>query len=157
MDQINFWIGNNPDAIGSYYLSPYAKVLEDKMKKEGKELWFSDALNFIKNKPDQYLRLLLKKFCLFWSSYELPDNDIVIDKMKEHSSLLRLPIILTFGIVIPLGIGGIFLSARRWWRKSLLIYFVIIGYMGAVISFFIQSRFRIAIIPFLIIFAGFTL
>lgn len=154
---INFWIGNNPDAIGTYYLSPYAEVLRDKMKEEGKELWLTDALSFIKERPYQWMRLLLKKFCLFWSSYEPPDNDVVYDRLKGYSSLLRLPFILTFGIIAPLGIAGIFFSIRRWWKKGMLLYLIIAGYSMAVILFFVQSRFRVAIVTSLILFAGFTL
>ena len=154
---VNFWIGNNPDANGTYGFSPYANILREKMEKTGQDLWIPDALNFIKKQPEQYFRLLLKKFCLFWDSYESPDNDVVIDRIKNHSPLLRLPFILSWGIIIPLGIGGIFLSLRKWWKKSILLYMTIIGYTGAVVLFFIQSRFRIAIIPLLIIFAGFTI
>ncbi|MBI4777559.1 glycosyltransferase family 39 protein [Candidatus Desantisbacteria bacterium] len=154
---INFWIGNNPDATGSYRLSPFAKVLEDRMKKEGRDLWVSDALTFIKERPEQYVKLLLKKFCLFWASYEPADNDIVYERMKGQSSLLRMPFILGFGIIASLGLGGILLSLRRWWGKGLLLYLVILGYMSTVIAFFVQSRFRVAMIPYLIVFAGFCL
>ncbi|PIP40028.1 hypothetical protein COX18_08050, partial [Candidatus Desantisbacteria bacterium CG23_combo_of_CG06-09_8_20_14_all_40_23] len=154
---INLWIGNNPDATGTYGLSPFAMVLKERMKKEDRDLWVSDALTFIKERPEQYLKLLLKKFCLFWGSYEIPDNDIVYERIRDYSVLLRLPIILSFGIIASLGLGGIFLSLQKWRKKGLLLYLVIMGYMGTVIAFFIQSRFRVAIIPYLIIFAGFCL
>lgn len=154
---INFWIGNNPEAVGTYYLSPYANILREKEQKDGDNVWTNDAINFIKERPKPYIDLLFKKLCLFWGAWEPPDNDVIYERFKENCLLLRMPFVLVFGMIAPLGLVGILFSMRRWWRKAFLLYLVSTIYMLATIAFFVQARFRIPIIPYLSMFGGFAI
>ena len=154
---INLWIGNNPDAIGTYYLSPYADILRKKEQKDGDKVWTSDVINFIKERPGQYANLLFKKFCVFWGAWEPPDNDIIYERFKENCPLLRMPFVLVFGMIAPLGLVGMLFSMRRWWNKAFLLYLVFTIYMLATIAFFVQARFRIPIVPYLAMFGGFAI
>lgn len=148
---VTFWAGNNEDAEGIYYLPPYT----DKLKDNDDSFWLKDAMRFIKEKPHKYLWLLYKKWTLFWSGYEIPDNDIVYARFEKISPLLK--IMLPFGLIAPLGIMGMLLSLMRLNKNVLLLFLVIMGYMSAILLFFVIARFRIPIVPYLTIFAGYTI
>ncbi|MEW6618103.1 MAG: glycosyltransferase family 39 protein [bacterium] len=148
---VAFWAGNNEDSEGFYHLPPYA----DEMSSKNKNFYSEDAIRFIKEKPEKYLRLLFKKITVFWNAYEIPDNDVVYDRFLKLSPLLR--IMIPFGLVASLGIMGLFLSLGRLNKNLFLLYLVIFGYMSAIVFFFIQSRFRVPIVPYLSIFAGVTI
>ncbi|MEW6097288.1 MAG: glycosyltransferase family 39 protein [bacterium] len=149
---ITFWVGNNEDAEGIYYIPPYADNLKGE---EGDSFWTRDAIRFIKEKPHKYLWLLYKKFALFWSGYEIPDNDIVYSRFEKFSPLLRL--MLQFGFIASLGIMGVLLSLMKLNKKVFLLFLVIFGYMGAILLFFVMARFRVPVVPYLTIFAGYTI
>jgi len=148
---ITFWVGNNEDAEGIYYIPPYA----DELKGEDERFWIKDTIRFIKEKPHKYLWLLYQKFTLFWSGNEIPDNDIVYPRFEKLSPLLKL--MLQFGFIAPLGIMGFLLSLLRLNKKVFLLFLVIFGYMSAILLFFVMARFRVPVVPYLTIFAGYTI
>jgi hypothetical protein len=63
---------------------------------------------------------------------------------------------LSFGLVATLALIGIGLSLRLW-RRCLLLYLTIFSLMASCVIIFISARYRLSIIPFLIIFASFSL
>jgi len=148
---VTIWVGNNEDAEGFYHLPPYAEELAAK----NKNFYIQDTLRFIKKKPKKFLWLLLKKTTLFWNAYEIPDNDVVYERFLQLSPLLR--VMIPFGLVCSLGLIGIVLCLSRLNKNLFLLYLVIFGYMSAIVLFFIQARFRVPVVPYLSIFAGFTI
>jgi len=62
---------------------------------------------------------------------------------------------LGFWFIGPLALLGIFLSLKRGPRTSLILLFIF-SYMLSVVMFFVNSRFRLPVLPFLIILAGFA-
>lgn len=146
-----FWAGNNEDSEGIYCIPPYA----DALKGDDDSFWMKDTVRFIKEKPHKYLWLLSKKFSLFWSGYEIPDNDIVYSRFEKYAPLLK--IMLQFGFMASLGIIGIFLSLMRLNRQVILLFLIIIGYTSAILLFFVMARFRVPIVPYLAIFAAYTI
>lgn len=148
---LTFWAGNNEDAEGIYYLPPYT----DNLKGKDENFWIRDAIRFIKEKPYKYLWLLAKKFTLFWSGYEIPDNDIVYARFEKFSPLLKL--MWQFGQIASLGIMGMLLALMRLNKNVFLLFLVILGYMSAILLFFVIARFRIPLVPYLIIFASYTI
>jgi len=148
---VAFWAGNNEDSEGFYHLPPYTKELESK----NKNFYIQDSMKFIKEKPKKYLWLLFRKFTLFWNAYEIPDNDVVYERFIEFSPLLR--IMISFGLVSSLGVIGLLLCLIKLNKNLFLLYLVIFGYMSAIVLFFIQARFRVPVVPYLSIFAAFTI
>lgn len=146
-----FWVGNNEDSEGIYYIPPYIEEL----KGDDDSFWMKDTLQFIKERPHKYLWLLSKKFSLFWNGYEIPDNDIVYSRFEKYAPLLK--IMLQFGIIASLGIVGILLSLIRLNKRVILLFLIIIGYTSAILLFFVMARFRVPIVPYLIIFAACTI
>jgi tetratricopeptide (TPR) repeat protein len=100
-----------------------------------------------------FIRLLGKKFFLFWNAYEIPD---IWDYrfFAEHIPLLRFPLVGML-FVVPLAAAGLYLSWSRREELSLL-YIFIVAYLISLMAFFISSRYRLGVVPFLGILAGYA-
>ncbi|HUV36746.1 MAG TPA: tetratricopeptide repeat protein, partial [Patescibacteria group bacterium] len=61
--------------------------------------------------------------------------------------------LLTFGIVTPFALLGVFMTRNRW-RDLWLLYGGIIAYLAAAILFYVLARYRLPAVPFLLPFAG---
>ena len=166
---INFFIGNNPYSDGTSAVVPglgddwdYADAVVLAEQELGHKLKPSQASNyfyrrgwdFILKQPEKSLPLLWKKFYLFWNKFEVSNNQNTYF-FQRYSWLLRiLPI--GFWIVGPLSILGMVLAFRNFKKYSLLIFFVF-SYLLTVVFFFVADRFRLPVIPVLIIFASLAL
>ncbi len=168
----NFYTGNNPaNRSGVYVRPPFvrpdpkferidfhrrAEALAGRPLKpsEVSRFWFREAWEYIRQEPGTFLSLLGKKALLFWNAAEPPDN-VNFSFLQRFSLLLQLPL-PTFGLVGPLALLGMVVAIPTW-RSSLSLYLVSLSYTASVIPFFILSRYRIAIIPLLTLFAGYAL
>jgi tetratricopeptide (TPR) repeat protein len=167
---INFYVGNNPDANGTFRaplgFTPSAKGLSEDSSRyaravtarpltalEISNFWYKRAFFYMSAHPLSWLKLILRKFLLFWNSVELGDvADYYIS--EEYSPLLKFnPFV--FGAIAPLGFVGMVL-ARRHFRQAFLFYAGVFGFMFSCVLFFVNSRYRLSAVPFLIIFAGFA-
>jgi 4-amino-4-deoxy-L-arabinose transferase-like glycosyltransferase/lipoprotein NlpI len=179
---INFYIGNNEKADGASAIfgNEYREYKDFQLaaqRETGKALshseisgfYYRKGLDFMLQHPLQAFKLLVKKLYLFWNKFEISSNQDIYFA-RRYSWLIRL---LPFGfwLVGPLALSGMILSvlAKRRsnkagqrriteWRKkiSLPILFVF-AYMVTVVVFFVPARFRLPVIPFLIVFSGFSL
>jgi len=166
-----FYIGNNPAADGYYSPPPFVRpestvehedfrveaarrmgrARDEITRAESSSFWLREGLHWIASHPVDWLGLLGRKLLIFWNHYELPDNQ----SYAHHSRLvpiLRAPL-LTFGLLAPLAAAGILLSAS-WWRTLLLPWIVGAGYLMAVMLFFNFGRFRMPMIPVLLVLAS---
>ncbi len=125
----NYKIGNSLDSIGLYIApeKPLAPLFS-------KVFW----------------KLQGNKFLLFFNSYEWPQN-LNIYLLAKITRTLKLPL-FGFGLVVPLGILGLFLSLNK---KSLLLFFFTLCNIIWVIAFFVTSRYRLPAVGCLILFAAF--
>jgi tetratricopeptide (TPR) repeat protein len=179
---INFYIGNNENADGVsaiFYKEDwqYRDFQQMAERETGKSLKPSDISNFYYRKgvdfylknPSSAFRLLVKKLYLFWNRFEISNNQNIYF-FSRYSSLIRI-LPLGFWLVGPLGLAGMILSmlalkrsrkvhsgkiADRRKRILLPILFTL-SYMASVVMFFVTARFRLPVIPLLIIFSGFSL
>ncbi len=174
---VNFFIGNNPKADGHTAIVPgtrptwwggYNDSIEIAERESGKMLkpseisrfWYLKGLAFMKENPLKALKLLLTKFSFFWNGHEIKNNkDIYF--FRKYSPLLGAllwhdGLKFPFGLIAPLAIVGM-IGARKQWRRCLVLYLFILSYMLSVILFFVTARFRLPVIPFLLIFAAFSL
>lgn len=172
---INFYIGNNPNAKG-YFMVPkvlprtkgddpieqrrnfevYAeqKVGRALKPSEVSRYWFSQGMKFIKEQPGRWIGLLLRKCGLLVNHYEIWNNRSYYFS-RQFSWVLRLPL-LTFGIVAPLALFGILLTLKDW-KRLFLLYAIIGSYAASLVIFFMLSRYRMVVVPFLIILAAYAL
>ncbi len=165
---INFYIGNNPESDGMSAIMPelgddweYSdcqfiaeKSLNRKLKpSEVSDFYYKKGSDFIFKQPSQSLPLLIKKLYVFWNKFEISNNQNIYF-FKQYSALSRF-LFIGFWLIGPLALLGIFLSVRKGPATTLILLFIF-SYMLSVIMFFVTSRYRLPLLPFLIIFASFA-
>ncbi len=165
---IVFWVGNNPNADGTYKeISPGkqmpvfertepVRLAEQETGRtmkpaEASRYWLNKSLAWARQDPAAFLRLQARKFLLFWKWYEWPDA-VDYYYVKGISSVLRLPL-LEFGAVLLLAAAGLFLARRRA-AKLLPVLVFIPAWMAATIVFFLFSRYRLPAVPAMLILAA---
>jgi 4-amino-4-deoxy-L-arabinose transferase-like glycosyltransferase len=167
-----FYTGNNPDADGTYRIPKiFPRHLADHPFKEraiyrdhaerrtGRTLresevsafWVGEGLGFIRAQPIAWVRLLARKFLLFWNAEEIWNNRSYT-LSRSSSLVLRLPL-LGFGVVAPLALLGIALSAGDW-RRLFPLHAMVGVFLATALIFFVLSRFRTPVVPVLIVFAA---
>lgn len=164
---VNFWIGNNAEATGYPHFpglrAGQAEMIEDSIttaeRSAGKPLkraevsayWSAKAREYIKSQPAAWLRLLARKVVNFWNAFEY-DDIAVISRLQGEGVLLPG---LRFGLIAALGIPGVYLAFRRS-RPARWLAAAILLQMAAVLPVFVTERYRIVVVPGLLIFAAFT-
>jgi 4-amino-4-deoxy-L-arabinose transferase-like glycosyltransferase len=175
---INFYLGNNINASGykavasgirtTWYGIYYDSInLAEKVSgrtlkfSETSDFWFKQGYHFILTQPLFALKLYLKKIALFMGGYEISENPNIYFFWSHPQNILKpllWKIIISFpgGILLPLAWLGIFLAFREWKRLSLILGFIF-TYMFSVVLFFVNTRFRLPVAPFLLIFSAFAI
>ncbi len=165
---INFYIGNNKDASGKMHSIKGIGRQGEQMienshrlaeKESGKKLkqsesskfWKNKAYNYIFHNPFKYILLQFKKTYLFWQGGEIPDF-VNIEFYERFSSLIRIPMI-SFFLIVPWAIFGILFSLKENSGKSVLRYFIFCQFIS-VILYFVNSRYRLPVVPALILFSS---
>lgn len=170
---VNLWIGNNPESDGATAIVPgtrpdwwggYHDAIALAERAEGRPLAASEvsrhyarrAWAFLLEDPARGLRHLLWKARLFWTDHELGNNQEVRFFAERFGPVVRfLP--LGFWFVAPLGLLGIALALRRAaWPLFPLWGFVAV-YSVSVVLFFVNARFRLPVLPVLMVFAAHAL
>ena len=173
----NFYLGNNPNASGWSATAPevdetwwggYKDAIWLAEEETGVKLkpsqisdfWFTKGFDFIFSQPLSWLKLTAKKTLYFWRGYEI-SNNINIYLYKDFSSVLNLllgkfMIHFPFGLIGALSILGLLICLKDF-RRYLLLYLFILSYSASVIVFFVCARYRVPVIPFLIMFSSFSL
>ncbi len=165
---INFWIGNNHGADGTFLVPQNMRTdlyAQSKMAAEvavGRELkpsevssyWFGEGMKFVISQPGAALQLLGRKLLLFWNAYEIP-NHYDINYFRQTSKILGLDPFV-FGWIVPFGFLGMYVS-RRSWRKYALLYAFGLAYLISLMPFFVTSRYRLPVVPVMIVFCAHAL
>jgi tetratricopeptide (TPR) repeat protein len=173
----NFYLGNNPHATGWSATSPemdktwwggYNDAIRLAQEETGRSLkpsqisdfWLKKGLDFVLSQPLSWLELMARKTVYFWKGFEISNNQNIY-LYKNSSSLFdwllgKKLIYFPFGLVGPLSILGLIICLKDF-KKYLLLYLFILSYSASIIIFFICSRYRMPVIPFLIMFSSFSL
>lgn len=165
----NFFIGNNPENLTGMYRAPdfvrgdpkfeEADFQREAERQTGRRLkpsevsgyWLKRGLAFLIESPSRFLRLLWAKTTLFWNNYEVPDNlDMYYFESSSIVMRLWLPV---FGLAAPFGILGMCLCLPEW-RRLWTLYLFALGYFVSVILFYVFSRYRLPVVPFLLVFGA---
>ncbi|MBD3232600.1 MAG: tetratricopeptide repeat protein [candidate division Zixibacteria bacterium] len=165
---INFYIGNNPEADGMTARFPETGVTwqyedckfyaeketgEESMKpSEVSQYYYFKGFDFIIGNPYSAVILFLKKIYLSLNNYEISNNQNLCFT-KRYASVTDL-LITPFALILALAvIGKTVMGLRR--RESLLMWLLMLSIWITMILFFVTSRFRLPLIPYLSIFAGY--
>ncbi|HEV8241338.1 MAG TPA: glycosyltransferase family 39 protein, partial [Thermoanaerobaculia bacterium] len=158
---VNYWIGNNPDADGTYRPLVAGRQVPERERAEavrlaeqasGRKLsprevsryWLHRALAWTVSEPGAFLRLQVRKLALFWSPYEWPDA-VDYAWLRHESPVLRAAFVER-GTLSLLALAGLWLvrgDLRRWAPVLVLLF----GWMAVTVAFFLFSRYRLPAVP----------
>jgi hypothetical protein len=164
----NFYIGNGPEADGTYVAPPFVRAhpayepgdyAAEAMRRAGRALtpgqvsrfWLVEGLKQWARAPIASVNLLLRKLALLTHRSEIPDNQDM-----EFVQLVAAPAlgcgIIHFGIVFPLAAVGLARVPRTrfWWILSLSTG---VG-LAATALFFVVGRYRVPWVSGLILLAS---
>lgn len=167
---VNFYIGNNPESDGRTAIVPgtrwdwwggYHDAILQAETEAGRALkpsevsnhYFAKGLGFVFGSPARSVPLLAHKLALFWAGGERSNNKYIYF-FWHQSGMGRVPL-PGFWLIAPLGLaGGVLLWRRR--RELSLLYLFVLTYMAGVVAFFVNARFRLPVVPVVIIFAAYV-
>ncbi|HUW22555.1 MAG TPA: glycosyltransferase family 39 protein [bacterium] len=112
-----------------------------------------EALKFIRNNPKYMMKLALRKFLKFWRLYPHTEN---IYTYGQSKGLLVLLSLLSYGILLPFSLLGIIFSIKNW-KRFTFFYGLILSFTIIHLIVWSQIRYRLPIMPYMIIFAAFSL
>lgn len=108
---------------------------------------------WIKRDPLAFVELKFRMFLLFWDRREIPNN-VNFPAVAIHSTCLRLPVLLGFGLIAPMAICGLFTGRYRGKPGRLLAAGMVAVYCLSTVLFYILARFRLPVVPLLCVFGG---
>ncbi|MBN2183793.1 MAG: tetratricopeptide repeat protein [Candidatus Krumholzibacteriota bacterium] len=165
---INFYIGNRPGATGIYAApegmrSDMRGLIEDAEtfaeKESGRDMspaevsdyWFGRSREWVFEEPGAFLRLLSRKFVLFWNGTEVSDIIEISIFRRECGALWFL--FVPFSAISILAFSGfcVLLYFRR--NRGVPLIFLSAA-LGSIMLFYINSRYRIPSVPVLIVAAA---
>ncbi len=166
----NFYIGNNPQADGTYASIRFGRGAPEFERTDATEVaeasvgrklspsevssyWTGRALGFITSEPIAWLRLTGRKVLLLVNRTEMLDTE-----SQESYADWSAPIALGswighFGLLIPLAVLGLIVTwpdRQRLW----ILYALTVTYALSVVMFYVFARYRYPLVPFLLLFAA---
>ena len=162
---VNFYIGNNPDYPRTLQVRPgwewddivhmpdRAGIGPPSLKSR---YFFARSWDYIAAQPLDYLVLLVRKTGALWHGDESGRNQAIY-YWRNYSSILaatlwKWGLAFPFGLVAPLALLGLLLALRRQ-GLSLPVLFVA-SYSLTIIAFFPTARYRLPLLPLLLLFAA---
>jgi len=166
---INFWIGNNPSANGYPRFPPglragQAAMLQDSIdaaesaaghslkRGEVSRYWSAKARAYIERHPAAWLRLLAVKLRTVWSAFQYDDLSIITILREQRVTFPG----IYFGLVAAFALPAMILGwktapAGRWVTCAIALQ------MLALLPVFTTERYRLPVVPGLLVFAAFGL
>lgn len=158
----------------------YPALVENLEQKQGRSLtaaqvsryFTTEALRWIWENPLDFLLLTARKTIMFWGPREIAHNKVIRCERDNSGVLAALP--ANFWFVLGTGLAGVFLLVRdlrrdgdgqssemallqRRWEVLVLVGLLVITFFLSILPFFIAARYRIPIVPFLLLFAAYGL
>lgn len=103
----------------------------------------------------RWLTLIVKKAYFFLNSYERSDIKLIPRFTARYSGLLKLPLV-SYVVVMPLGVAGLLLSILRHNRRVWVASAGFFAYGLVSVVFFVIWRYRLPAVPFLMILSGYA-
>jgi len=151
---------DHPFVLDTVWLSYTRQALEesgrDLSQSEVSSYWLRKALSDIRQDPARWIGLMFRKTYYFLNATEIPSNQPLTTYWNYYSGPLKFLQFNVFGVLLCLFVMDILIN-RRNWKRYLLVYAFMAAYAVSVILFFVTARFRIPLLPFLIMFASHAL
>lgn len=166
----NFFIGNNESADGTY--APVVPRRGDPRVErqdaidlaeralgrpltpaEVSDYYFRRALHYIRSQPEDWVQLMARKLVLTFTSVEVVDTKDQYSHADGSSVLRVLGWGLHFGMLAPLALLGAWIS---WPDRARLLplYLLFVVYTATLLLFYVFARYRIPLVPVLVLFAA---
>ena len=166
----NFYLGNNPNADGTAGFLRQGRGAVEYERQDATELaqaaegrnltprevssyWTSQALAYIRANPWAWVQLEARKVRLLANAAELIDTESQ-DSYQEWSRVLSMTAVVGhFGILAPLAVLGVIAGwpdRRRLW----LFWAMAATYAASVLLFFVSARYRLPLVPILMLIAA---
>ena len=166
----NFFIGNNETADGRYRpliarrADPRIErqdAIEIAERASGRTLtsaevsaFYSErAVAYILSQPGDWVALLGRKLALAFNAVELVDSKDQYSYGALSPVLRATDFVLHFGVLAPLALLGVLVS---WSDRGRLLplYLLFFSYTATLLVFYIFGRYRLPLVPFLVLFAA---
>lgn len=166
----NLFIGNNEQANGTYMAlraghgdprferrdaTELAEQASGRALSPGEvsDYWVRRSWNYIRTEPLDWLRLMVRKWFMLWNFREFEDTDDFYLYQRWSGVLAALGYINHFGILTPLAALGMILTWTQW-RRLVLLYALLGSLALSIVVFYILGRYRVSLVPLLVLFAG---
>jgi len=168
---LNFYIGNNPDADGTYHSLPGitpaiegqasdARRLAEKARgrplsaSEVSDYFYDRAFAFIRSEPRAALQLFVQKLAYALNAVEAPLNYSYAYFSRDEPSLLRALVVGSW-LLVPLGLLGLLVHPAATSRPAWIAWAVFIpAYLVSLALFFVSARYRLPLLVPLSVSAG---
>lgn len=180
---LNFYVGNNPESTGvepripelrelagidNWSCFDYPTIVTGLARKlnkpglkhsEASAYFYQKAFEYIRSQPADFLWKTARKALLFWGPREVTNDSMPEIDKRASRVLTPLP---GFALVLSLAVLGL-LALRLEQRlgappanrpEAMLFLAFILAYFFSVLPFFIAGRYRVPILPFLLLFAA---
>jgi 4-amino-4-deoxy-L-arabinose transferase-like glycosyltransferase len=114
--------------------------------------WANEAMRFIRSEPGKALQLAARKLRMTWNWREYAQIDNA-DVFRKLAGPLGLPLFGTFAVVGALGLVG-FLLAGPYGAIGLALRLYVTLLTLATLPFFVTDRYRVHLVPALLLLAG---
>jgi len=169
---VNFYVGNfrrnrwgagkDPDFARRTPVYERDDFAAEAKRRAGRELspkeldrfWYREGLSEIKAAPGLFITRLGRKTLLILNRHEVSDNLNYDFFLERISWMLRLPY-PAFWLAGPFGMAGVALALRRRKGAPLVIYLA--TYSATLLAFYVVGRYRMPLVPVLLLFAAFGL
>jgi len=163
---INFYLGTGNDYEKKVSIRPgeeWIKLVGEPDRegylrpKQRSDFFYKKGLEIIRDDPMSYIRLLGYKFFLFLNGNEIMRNQAIYP-YRGYSKLMSVLvwkklIAFPYGVIFPLALLGMALAVIKREKRSYPMILFIFSHLFVILLFFVSARYRMNIIPFLIIMA----
>ena len=166
----NLYIGNNPHADGTYGALREGRGSPEYERQDATEIaeaaagrrltpgevssfWVRQTMEYVRSQPGAWLTLMGRKAVLLWNRTEFVDTESQASYEDSSSLLHALAPVGHFGILVPFAVLGIIATWPDRSRAGVY-YAIAAAYAASVVLFYVSARYRMPLVPLLILFAA---
>jgi tetratricopeptide (TPR) repeat protein len=146
------------DFVAASYTVPEKELGRPVSSREASSFWTRRAWNWVTSDPAAAFGLTIKKTYYAINAYEMPNNrDLYLTRPFPLSLLLwKLPFFaFPWGLLFPLAVVGTIVGLRTPGKRRLTGFLVgwVLLYGAFLVPFFLSARFRLGVVPAMILLA----